>query len=166
MGRPGRRAWACLLALLAVPVTFFGIGCCWHLYDLHLGKREVSRFILENQGLVAKWMANAKVHSFQLGPEPDKPWSLRISYDVDDKATFLALEEDLFKRTVMMRFPPRWETNLRSKEELGFSPGFAAWGLAELGKAFDRLFYLAVASLLLPGLALFIALRRLRKNAV
>ena len=57
-----------------------------------------------------------------------------------------------------MRFPPQWETTIRSKETLSNNFGYAAWGLGELGKGIERVMIAGIASL---APVTFIALRAL-----
>jgi hypothetical protein len=56
------------------------------------------------------------------------------------------LESDL-DHIWKMRSPPRWQTTLRSKETLSDDLGYAALGVAELGKALMRSALAAAVSL-------------------
>jgi len=145
------------LSLIAIPSLFCGILYSWNSIDSLFGWWEVSRFIRDHQQLVNRRLRDPKVHSFRLTHDPKESGGLLILFDVDDKATYVMLESDL-NDIWDMRFPPRWETIIRSKEKLGTSFGYVAWGLRQLGESINRVFMAAVASLALSGLVLFLAL--------
>ena len=150
-----------IVALLTIPGFFFGIVFCWNWIDTALGTREVSRFIRDHQPLLVSYRAHPRVHSLQLAHKPQAPWNLLISFDVDDKATYEMLEGDFLGRTMGLRFPAHWETNTRSKEELGNNFGFAAQGMGVAVNAIVGLGVAAVMSLVMSCCFLWIALRRL-----
>jgi hypothetical protein len=80
--------------------------------------------------------------------DPSQPGTLLIQFDVDDKATYEMLESDL-DHTLGMRFLPKWETTIRTRETLSDNLGYAAWGMAvaEAWNALPRFALAAVVSL-------------------
>jgi len=161
MGSVSRLGRAVVVSLLLVPTYFFAILIGWAAIDDILGSLEVSRFIREHQAIVAKRLSNSKVHSFSLGHSPSHSATLLIQFDVDDKPTYLMLEDDLSDHWGL-RFPAEWNTHLRSKEDLGNNLGFAAQGIGEVGKAFWRIQVAVIASVTLAWAYLVLAQRRLR----
>lgn len=159
MSLQSRRAIAILIWIHLVPCFFFTLWFGWGVIDDHLGVGEVSRFIRKHQPIVAARLANPKVHSFSLAHDPDHPATLLIRFDVEDRATYLMLEDDLDEHWGL-RFPARWDTRLRSDEELGNNFGFAGQGLGEIGEGMWRLLIVAVISVVLPAVLLSLALRR------
>lgn len=156
--------WRHLLVIIfvfVIPPLFLAIFYGWCEIDAFLGRREVSRFIREHQKLVEQRLHDPKVHAFSLTHDPDQTCALLIRFDVDDKDTYEMLESDL-DDIWLMRFPPTWQTNLRSKEELGNNFGYAAWGMNLIGEAIMRVVIAAVAAVVLSGLFLIVSLRRLR----
>lgn len=139
----------CLTAVLStLPLTFFGILLGWRCVDVAVGHRQVTAFIQHHHTLVEEWRANPQIHSVSLSHDLKQPGGLLIQFDVADKQTFLLLEDNLFSSTAGMRIPPRWDTKLRSKEDLGNDWGFAAQGIGEVGKAALRLAIASMISLL------------------
>jgi hypothetical protein len=156
------RRVAAIVPALAVPVVFFGILLIWAKIDEFLGSREVSKYILEHQPVVTQRLENPKVHSFSLTHHPMQPGALLIEFDVDDKATYEILESDL-DDIWGMRFPPQWETTVRSKERLSNNFGYAAWGIGELYEGLNRIAIAGIASLALAVFTAVLALRRARR---
>ncbi len=135
-----------IVSLLAVPVVFLGVLLTWGQIDEWFGSREVSQFIRDHQSIVSQRLKNPKVHSFSLTHVPSQPGTLLIQFDVDDKATYEMLESDL-DHILGMQSPPKWQTTIRTKETLSDNLGYAAWGMAEAGRAVTRLAVAGVASL-------------------
>jgi hypothetical protein len=135
-----------LLSLLAILVVFLGVLFIWGQIDECFGSREVSQFIRDHQSIVSQRLKNPKVHSFSLTHVPSQPGTLLIQFDVDDKATYEMLESDL-DHIWRMQSPPMWQTTIRSKETLSDNLGYAAWGMAEAGKAATRIALAGIASL-------------------
>jgi hypothetical protein len=159
------RERAVTVSLLIVPSAFLAILIVWRVVDVQLGTREVSRFIREHQGIVAQRLKDPKVHSFSLSHAPRNPSTLLIEFDVDDKATYLMLEDDL-EKCWGLTFPASWKTRLRSDEDLGNNWGFAAQGIGEVVKAWMMLEVSAVASVILAIAYLCFALRRLKSYPI
>jgi hypothetical protein len=141
-----RTIWSALVSLLAVPVVFVGVLFIWGQIDEWFGSREVSIFIREHRSLVTQRLKNPKVHSFTLKHVPSQPGTLLIQFDVDDKATYEMIESDL-DDIWGMRNPPKWHTTIRTKETVSGNLGYAAWGVAEAGKALTQIALAGVASL-------------------
>jgi len=150
-------------AMTTLPLTFFGIifGWCW--IDQVIGYRDVSAFIQQHRQLVDKWRGHPKVHSFSLSHDPEFTGGLLIQIDVDDKRTYEQLEDILFHETSGMRSETRWETKLRSNEDLGNNWGFAAAGMSGVVEGFSRLLIASVASPLVCGFSIWLVFRE-RKN--
>jgi hypothetical protein len=140
------RARAAVVSAIAIPVVFVGIVFAWAKVDESLGLREVSQYIRDHQSVVTERLKNQKVHSFSLTHLPSQPATLLIQFDVDDKATYEMLESDL-DDIWGMRFPPMWETKLRSSERLSNNYGYAGLGFGELGKGMTRFLIAGIASL-------------------
>jgi len=137
---------AAIASVLAAPVVFVGILFIWAKIDESLGSREVSQYIRDHQAIVRQRLENLKVHSFSLSHNPSEPGALLIKFDVDDKAAYELLEADL-NDIWEMRFPPQWETTLRSKERLSNNFGYAGLGFRELGEGMTRMMIAGIASL-------------------
>jgi hypothetical protein len=168
MGRPSRAetppvTWnTAVLAifLLGIPALFFGVISGWNAIDTFFGSREVSRFIRAHQPFVARHLSDPKVHSFRLARDPEHSGRLLIQLDVEDKATFEKIETDLWDGMSRMRFPPQWDSIVRSGEDVGNGLGYAAWGMGKVGEAFIQLIIAAASSLALSVLFLVVAWRR------
>lgn len=159
MDEPSRRALVIVMAIIAIPCVFFIILMGWSMIDYAFGVREVSRFIRDHRAIVAARSADPKVYSFSPSHDPNWPAALLIQFDVEDKATYLMLEEDL-SGIWRLRFPARWETHLRSKEDLGNNFGFAAQSIGEAAEFIQRVLIAAVASICLSaGWLVFARLR-------
>jgi len=158
-----QRALAIALSIGSMPCLFLGILVGWGWLDRVRGSKEVSRFIREHREVVSRRLADPKVHSFSLKHAPDNPAVLVIGFDVDDRATYLMLEEDMDKAWGL-RFPAQWDTSLRSKEDLGNNYGFAAQGIGIAVKMMHRMLITAVVSIVLPLAYLVPALRRMRTS--
>lgn len=158
-----RQAISLCVSISLVPCFFVGILIVWGIVDRRLGESEVSQFITNHQSLVAEHLSNPKVHSFSLSRVPDCPHILLIQFDVDNKETYLMLEGALDDR-FHLRHPAKWKTELRSHEDLGFSPGFAAEGMSEAVKSIEILVDAALGSIALSGLFLVAALIRSRRR--
>jgi hypothetical protein len=154
-----RRGRAVGVSLVLIPVAFFAILFGWGALDHVLGTIEVSRFIREHEAIVARRLTDAKVYSFSLSHAPEHSATLLVRFDVDDKATFLRLEDDL-KDHWGLRYPAEWETRLRSEEDLGENYGFAVQGMREVAIFVRRIMISAVASIVLAGTYLAFALGR------
>lgn len=135
-----------LLAILWAPVVFLSICVGWGVVDTALASWEVSNYIRHHQTLVAQRLADPRVHAFTLSRDPDAWGTLLIKFDVDDKQTYELLESDL-NDIYGMRNPPRWDTIVRSKEDLGNNFGYAAWGMNEVGEAMLVALLAAVAAI-------------------
>ncbi len=137
---------AAVVSALGIPVVFDGILYVWSIIDESLGRREVSLHIRDHQSIITQRLKNPKVHFLSLTHLPSQPEPLLIQFDVDDQATYEMLESDL-NDTWVMRFPPQWETNLRSKERISKSYGYAAWDIAKLGEGITRMMIAGIVSL-------------------
>lgn len=141
-----RTVRSAILSLLAIPVVFLGVLFTWGRIDQWIGSREVSQYIRDHQSIVSQHLNDPKVHSFSLTHDPSQPGTLLIQFDVDDKATYEMLESDL-DHFLGMRFPPKWQTTIRTQETLSDNLGYAAWGMAEAWNALTRIALAAVVSL-------------------
>jgi hypothetical protein len=141
-----RTIWSAFVSLLAIPVVFLGVLFTWAQIDKWIGSREVSEYIRAHQSIVSERLKNPKVHSFSLTHVPSQPGTLLIQFDVDDKATYEMLESDL-DDIWGMRFPPKWQTTIRTKETLSDNLGYWAWGMGEAANALARIALAAAASL-------------------
>jgi len=131
MDYASRRGRAVIVSFLLVPAFFFANLLASAALDYILGSLEVARFIREHRPIVAQRVSDPKVHSFSLGHAPGHAATLLIRFDVEDKATYLMLEDDLSDHWEL-RFPARWNTHLRGNEDLGNNFGFAAQGISEV----------------------------------
>ena len=132
MVRPSdQRCRAIGIALISFPCSFFAILLVWSWLESRVGGLEVSQFIREHHTLVAQRLSDPRVHSLSLTHAPEHWGTLLIQFDVDDRATYERLENDL-DQSWNLRFTPRWKTDLRSQERLGNNLGFAAAGIGEL----------------------------------
>lgn len=151
-----------LCTVIVTPFRAIPIGIAillgWAKLDLVLGEIEVTQFLREHRRLVAQSLFNPKVHSFSLSHAPDHPATLLIRFDVDDKETYLGLEDRLDEH-FGLRFPARWETNLRSKEDLGNNFGIAAQGIGEIMAFFHRIVFTFLAAAFIAGVSVFLTLR-------
>lgn len=156
-----------LAAVLAtIPATFIGVLFGWHRVDAAVGFREVTAFIEQHNKIVDDWRRNPKVYSLSLSHDPNQAGTLRIQFDVEDKRTYEMIEDVLFKETSGMRFPPSWDTNLRSNEDLGNNWGFAAVGMGEALKAQARFSIAAFVSIFVCGVSSFFAFLPTRSRIV
>jgi hypothetical protein len=135
-----------ILSLLAIPVVFLGVLFTWGRIDEWIGSREVSQYIRDHQSIVSQRLKDPKVHTFSLTHDRSQPGTLLIQFDVDDKATYEMLESDL-DHIWGMRFPPKWETTIRTQETLSDNLGYAAWGMAEALEALTRIALAGIVSL-------------------
>ncbi len=163
MDYASRRGRAVIVSFLLVPASLFANLLASAALDYILGSLEVARFIREHRPIVAQRLSDPKVHSFSLGHAPGHAATLLIRFDVEDKATYLMLEDDLSDHWDL-RFPARWNTHLRSNEDLGNNFGFAAQGISEVVGFLIRILVAAVVSSILAGAYLLLALRRLRAH--
>ena len=164
MKTSSRRRWEISLWLLSVPASFFAVLYVWSAIDTYIGSREVSRFIEAHQKIVAERLTNPKVHSFRLFHEPTHSETLVIQFDVDDKATYLLLENDM-NDAWSLRFPAVWQTKLRSGEELGNNIGFAFEGIEEALKDMGKLAITGIVALMIPAIvSLMIPHRKHRQD--
>ncbi len=152
---------ACIAAFLVFLGSFIGIVFAWSWVDTVGQSREVSRFVAQNQDLVARWSANPKVHSLELAPMLSRPSILSVRFDVDDKETYLKLREELSARMTGLRLPYDWRANLRSKEDLGNNWDLAGERVNPLAEGLKDIEYAGVASLVVAGVFLRFCLRRL-----
>jgi len=146
---------------VSIPCVFLTTLAVWAAVDNALGAREVSRFLREHRALVARRLTDPRVHSFSLSHDPGHPATLVIRFDVDTKAAYEMLENDL-GGIWGLRFPARWETRLRNDEDLGNNFGFAAQGISAVAKFCEEVLTAAAASLLFASAYLAFALRRPR----
>jgi hypothetical protein len=102
-----------IVALAAWPACFFAVIYGWQGIDAMIAKRQAASFIADHRDLVARQLADDKVHSLSLMHDPRKMGRLLIQVDVEDKATFDRIESEL-DESWSMRFPPRWEIVVRS----------------------------------------------------
>lgn len=115
LGRLDSRSARVAAALIWAPVTFLGILFGWFSLEAALGYWEVSRFIRDNDAIVAKYRADPKVHSLSLAHDADEWGALSVEIDVDDRASYERLASDL-DGAFALRFEPRWNPTIRSKE--------------------------------------------------
>jgi hypothetical protein len=147
--------WA--VTFLTFPITTALILFAWAGVDTALGYREVANYVEDHQQLVQDRLRDPRVHAFSLSHDPEHSGAMLITVDVDDKATFDAIEADL-DDIWGMRKPPQWDINVRSKEELGDNLGYAAWGIGLIAMAQMRLLTSIVLSIALPPFLWFLGL--------
>ena len=147
------------LAVCSMPACFFAVIWGWATIDLLRGRREVSTFIRQHQQIVDDRRADPAVHEFSLKHEPMHSGTLLIQFDVADKDTYELLESDL-DSIYEMTFPPRWETNIRSNEELGNNFGYAAWGIGIAMEGMMRIGIAVISSILSFGVVVWLSLRQ------
>ncbi len=134
-----RTARSAILSLLAIPVVFLGVLFTWGQIDEWIGSREVSQYIRDHQSIVSQRLKDPKVHTFSIATRPIATRDpLNFQFDVVDKATYEMLESDL-DHILGMRFPPKWQTTIRTQETLSDNLGYAAWGMAEAWNALTRI---------------------------
>ena len=147
-----------LIAIATWPLCLFAVIQGWAMIDTFRGHREVLEFIDNHHRLVAGRLADSKVHSFSLSYDPKHSGTLLIQFDVEDKETYEMLESDLDAIWGML-FPPRWETNIRSNEELGNNWGYAAGGMGLAMEGMSRLVIAIVLSLIVSAIVLWLGFR-------
>lgn len=128
--------------MASLPATFCFVLWGWGTVDLIRARAEVNTFIAEHEHLVQTLMKHPKVHDFSLRQSPDHSGTLLIQFDVDDKETYELIESELDGIWHLI-FPPNWDTNVRSNEDLGNNYGYAAWGL---GMAFEGMMRMVIAA--------------------
>ena len=142
MGRARLGDFACFfLSLTAMVISFFAIMFGWSIIDLLGGRLETSRFIHDHSALVKSWNENPLVYAFAIQPDADHSGTLAIRIDVEDRKTYELIERDL-DGIWELTFPPTFEINIRSGEELDNNYGFAAWGV---GLAMVAVFRIGIA---------------------
>ncbi len=156
-----RRRLTVFFAIASIPCIFLACFRGWIMYEHFLASFEVLRFIRDHEALVHERLTDPKVHSFSLTRDPAEAGVLVIAFDVEDKATYEMLENDLDEHWGL-RIPARWNTRLRSREELGNNYGFAALGIGMVMQALIVMSIAAGVSVVLPMIYLFFALRKLR----
>ena len=166
----GEKLFLCLLAAIATAtLAFYGLGFSLDWIDQSVGYREVKEFLENHKQIKDDWLSNPNIHSISFSHDPEMPSRLQIQFDVEDKHTFLMIEDVLFQETLGMTFPPLWKTELRSKERLGMSLGFAGQGIGEAGKGigrfFDCLFFAILSFLSAFVIAIWVAFRRPKAKA-
>ena len=144
-------------AIASLPITFVLVLFIWHEIDVYHARHEVADFIVRHSEVVQDRLTDPNVHSFYLGHDPSDPSTLLIEFDVEDKATYLMLEEDIRGWVELQRIPV-WNTTLRSDEDLGNDFGLMGAGI---GIAMQGLFRVAVAAIVSFS-TFFIALNYLR----
>jgi hypothetical protein len=159
------RVLAVVYSIALIPIFFLAILAGWLLIHQTLGGAEVKRFIQDHQAVVAKRLKDPKVHSFSLSQVPGCPATLLIQFDVDDKATYEMLENDL-DRHWGLRTPARWRTKLRCQEKLGKNYGFAGQGIGQIAKGMAMFAGNCLASLGLSVGFMVIALYCLRTRPI
>jgi len=153
------------ILLAAIPFTWAVIFFAWDAATYVVSYLRVSTFIEEHNLWVAEVGARPGVHSVSMGRDKQMPNRLLIQFDVEDKATFLAVESGI-ERLSRHRPPPRWDTNVRSGEDLGFNAGAAVIAGGEaLAEIMDRLIQAFVAALI-SILVFCLALRHFRRHPV
>lgn len=151
------------IVFVTLPLTFFGVISGWAVVDRFVAHREVTAFIDRHQQIVDKRLADPKVHAFSLSHDPDQTGTLRIHFDVDDKSTYEMLESDL-DALWKLHYPPKWDTKMRSNEELSNNYGYAAWGISLLWEGMVRLAIAAIASIVASGFVLCLVTRSWRRQ--
>jgi uncharacterized membrane protein len=142
-----KRIWRNVAAhafvIAVLPLTFVLVLFIWHEIDRYHGRHEVAEFIVRHSEVVQHRLTDPHVHSFSLKHDPDDPSTLLIEFDVEDKATYHMLEDDLGD-WVKLKFIPVWNTTLRSNEDLGND--FGAMG-AGIGAVMEGLIQCGVAAI-------------------
>jgi len=137
----GRKVASYAFAVALLPLTFVLVLFVWGEIDRYHGRMEVTEFIARHSELVKRRLADPRVYSFVLTHDPNDPSKLLVQFEVEDKATYHLLENDLSDSS-KLKFPPNGNTILRSNEALGNDFGAMARGI---GLAFEGLIEIGVA---------------------
>lgn len=145
-----------------IPLTWVAVFFVWNAATYAASYLRVSVFIGEHTVWLAEIQARRGVHSVSMMRDNEMPNRVLIQFDVEDKATFLAVESEIFKLKRLSP-SPRWHANVRSGEDLGFNAGGAVIAGGEaLAEITDKLIQLLVSGLL-TILAFWLALRNSRR---
>ncbi|MEZ6039895.1 MAG: hypothetical protein R3C20_05275 [Planctomycetaceae bacterium] len=148
--------------IATIPLTWAVVFFVWDAATYVASNLRVSEFIGEHTVWLAEIQARPGVHSVSMMRDNEMPDRVLIQFDVEDKATFLAVESEIHK---LKRLSPgfRWDANVRSGEDIGFNAGAAVIAGGEaLVRITERLIQLLVSGLL-SILVFWLALRHSRR---
>jgi hypothetical protein len=119
--------WRPGIVLSTIPIVFFGVLVGLALWQDCSDSYEVSAFIKNHRKSIQSQRSNPSVHRFELSHDPAYQGRLLIQIDVDDKQTYLRLENTI-DDCYLLNELPRWKTHIRNGEDLEMDSGQVAMG--------------------------------------